>query len=198
MENIIYANGKAEITVDASDSIAVYTRGKARVFKKVGYPNYPETLDDLGIVDNEQTIFGAYTAETTIIIEAGAADVFYECGVAPVVKSIYGARHQGSPGTCNATATLAAGCILGGIVTSTSAAAVTAHLPLGTDMDAASEFDTDEAVDWSIINTGPNTVTVGANTGHSIVGVAAVTGTSAGKFCTRKSAADTFITYRTA
>jgi hypothetical protein len=47
-----------------------------------------------------------------------------------------------------------------------------------------------------VINTGGNTFTVTAATGHTIVGVAAVVTVTSGNFRTRKTAADTFITYR--
>jgi hypothetical protein len=52
--------------------------------------------------------------------------------------------------------------------------------------------------DWSIINTGTSSgaVTLLAGTAHTIVGAAVVAiGTSAG-FRTRKTAANTYVTYR--
>ena len=51
---------------------------------------------------------------------------------------------------------------------------------------------------WGVINTGPNTFTILVGATHTIVGSAAVaTGVSA-QFFTRKTAANTFVTYRVA
>jgi len=48
-----------------------------------------------------------------------------------------------------------------------------------------------------VINTGgSNAFTVTAATGHTIVGAAAVAASSSGLFRTRKTAANTFVTYR--
>ncbi len=65
-------------------------------------------------------------------------------------------------------------------------------------MDAAAEFADDDSFDWSVINTGPNTFTVTAATDHTIVGAAAVATATSGLFRTRKTAANTFVTYRVA
>lgn len=196
MTNIVYPNGTKEVTIPATESIAVYTVGKAKVIRQVGYPNFPESLSLLGEVEDEQTVFGSYSSGATIIIEAGAAPVYYEVGVAPVVKSIYGQKYQGDPVAVNTTGSVSAAAILGGIVTSTTGAAVAGTIPTGTVMDASSEFAIGDSVDWSVINTGGNTFTVTAATGHTIVGAAAVATVTSGRFRTRKTAADTFITYR--
>lgn len=106
---------------------------------------------------------------------------------------------QPAPVAVNATATLLAAEILSGIITSSTAAAVNATLPTGTLLDAAATDPAcpiDAGFAWNVINTGPNTFTILAGTGHTIVGSAAVaTGVSA-SFFTRKTAANTFVTYR--
>ena len=43
---------------------------------------------------------------------------------------------------------------------------------------------------------GANAFTVTAATGHTIVGAAAVANSTSGRFRTRKTAANTFVTYR--
>ena len=96
----------------------------------------------------------------------------------------------------NATGTLTAAMILAGIVTSTTAAGVTATLDTGTVLDAASEFAIGDSFDWSAINTGGNAFTVTASSGHTVVGAGAVAGGTSGLFRTRKTAANTFVTYR--
>jgi hypothetical protein len=88
------------------------------------------------------------------------------------------------------------GIMMLGIVTSTSAAAVAATLDTGAIMDTTLDMAIGDSFDWSFINTGGNTVTVTASTGHTIVGVATVLTVSSGHFRTRKTAASTFITYR--
>lgn len=104
--------------------------------------------------------------------------------------------HQPTPGTCNATASVLVSDIMKGIITSTSAAAVALSVPTGALMDSETVHDVDFAVDWSVINTGPNTVTVTAATGHTLVGTMTVATVTSGRFRSRKTAADTWVTYR--
>lgn len=197
MPNIVYQSGNASISIPAGESIAVYTKGEAKVYKEVGYPNYPTTKDLVGTVSNEQTVFGSYSSATTIIIEAGAVDVLYEVGAAPVVQPLYDVQIQAAPVAVNTTGGVSATAMLGGIVTSSTAAAVAGTIPTGTVMDAASEFAVNDSFDWSVINTGgANAFTVTAATGHTIVGAAAVANSTSGLFRTRKTAANTFVTYR--
>lgn len=107
---------------------------------------------------------------------------------------------QGAPGVLDATGTLTAAMIRARIVTSTSAAAVAATLDTGAAMDtafaAAFAVAVDGSVDWQVINTGPNTFTVTASVGHTIVGAAAVTTATSSLFRSRRTAANTWITYR--
>jgi uncharacterized protein YaiE (UPF0345 family) len=103
---------------------------------------------------------------------------------------------QAAPGTLNATGTLTATLLTSGIITSTTASAVTATLATGAALDAAVRMAVDDAFDWAVINTGPNTFTVAASSGHTIVGAAAVATSTSARFRTRKTAANTFVTYR--
>ena len=194
--NIVYPNGTSvEITVPATESIAVYTKGSAVVKRIVGYPNVPSTESELGTVTGGQTVFGAYASGATIVIEAGASEVYYEVGVAPTVpQASFGA--QGTPVAVDVTGAVSATAMLGGIVTSTTAAAVAGTIPTGTVMDAASEFAVNDSFDWSVIATGANAFTVTAAADHTIVGAAAVATATSGLFRTRKTAANTFVTYR--
>lgn len=105
---------------------------------------------------------------------------------------------QGAPTAVNTTATMTVAGLLSGIITSTTAAAVTGTLPTGTLTDAGADLDIDEAFNWSVINTGPNTFTVAAGTGHTIVGLATVATATSAQFRTRKTAVNTFVTYRIA
>lgn len=198
--NVVYLQGglAVDITIPAAESIAVFTKDVAQVYRIVGYPNVPNTKNLLGTVTNGQTVFGPYASGATIRINANASEVLYQVGIDPVVTELKGQRLQGTPGVLNATGTLTAAMILSGIVTSTSttAAAVAATLDTGTVLDAASEFAIGDSFDWSAIATGANAFTVTASAGHTIVGAGAVATGTSGLFRTRKTAANTFVTYR--
>lgn len=193
---IVYPNGTVEVTVPATESIAVYTKGTATVSREVGYPNVPSTISVLGTVENEQTVFGAYASGATIIIEAGESEVEYAVGVGPVTDKVLQTKLQGDPGVLNATGTLTAAMMAAGIVTSTTAAAVVATVDTGTVMDAALDLAINEAFDWTATATGANSFTVTAAAGHTLVGSGVVATVTSGHFRTRKTAANTFITYR--
>lgn len=108
---------------------------------------------------------------------------------------------QVTPTAKTATATLTIAEILTDITTVTSTTAVTLTLPTGTLTDAGVQSGTlavNESFEWTIINLGTSSgaVTMAAGTGHTYVGATAVAiGTSA-TFRTRKTAANTFVTYR--
>ena len=195
MSQIIYANGTATITIPATESVAVYSKGVATVYRNVGYPNVPETQDLLGTVDNTQTVFGAYSSGAELVIEAGASPVLYEIGVSPQVKELLAAQVQATPVAVDVTGAVSAIAMMGGIVTS-AAATVAGTMPTGTVMDASSEFAILDSFDWSVIKVGANAFTVTAAAGHTIVGVAVVATATSGLFRTVKTAANTFITYR--
>jgi hypothetical protein len=107
------------------------------------------------------------------------------------------AYNQAAPAAVNATATLTVANLKTGIVTSTSAAATDMTLPTGTNTQAGFSGTYDNMTfEWSVINTGPSLVTVLASTAHTLVGSGAVaTGTSA-RFASRRTAANTFVSYR--
>lgn len=192
---IVYPNGTAKVTIPAAESIAVFTEGVAQVLRNLGYPNYPVSQSSLGEVNNTQTVFGAYASGAEIVINAGASPVYFEVGVAPIVQSALNPLRQGAPVALNATGAITAAAMLAGMVTSSTAAAVAGTVPTGAVLDAASEFVVGSYFDWSVINTGANTFTVTAATGHTLVGAAAVVTATSCRFRTRKTAADTFITY---
>lgn len=116
-------------------------------------------------------------------------------------------RKQATPTAKTTTAGLEAAEIAVGIVTVTHAAGANQdyQLPLGTELEALFNWGAvDEGFEWSIINLsgspGTNTATITVDTGHTIVGEAVVgnaaVGTNSGRFFTRRTASDTFVTYR--
>jgi hypothetical protein len=195
--NIVFNQGTATVTVPAAESIAVQSYSATSVFNEVGYPNFPETQDLLGVVENETTVFGPYAAGATIVIQAGASGATYAVGTDPVISDSGKYQTQDTPGVLNATGTITPAMILSGILTSTTAAAVAGTLPTGAVLDAASEFAVGDSFDWSVIATGANAFTVtAAATGHTVVGTGAVATVTSATWRTRKTAADTFVSYR--
>ena len=114
-------------------------------------------------------------------------------------KGFFG--QQPTPTALSATATLTIAQLLTRIVTTSGTAAITLTLPTGTLTDAGvtgPALPVNGCFDWAVINTGTSAgaVTLAAGTGHTLVGSATVAiGTSAG-FRTRKTAGNTFVSYR--
>jgi hypothetical protein len=107
------------------------------------------------------------------------------------------AYNQPAPAAVNATATLTVANLKAGIITSTSAAATDMTLPTGTDTQAGFSGTYDNfTFEWSVINTGPSLVGVLAATAHTIVGSGSVATGTSGRFASRRTATNTFVTYR--
>lgn len=108
---------------------------------------------------------------------------------------------QGAPTAKSATGTLTIAELLTGIIVTSGTAAQSYTLPTGTLCDAGitgPSLPINGSFDWSLINTGTSlaAATLVAGTGHTIVGAAVTAiGTSSG-WRTRKTAANTFVTYR--
>jgi hypothetical protein len=195
--NVIFTQGTATVTVPAGEKIAVQAYSPALVFQEVGFPNFPDSQDLLTTVENTTYVSPAFTNATSVTIQAGASGAAYAVGVSPVISDSGKFQPQGAPGVLNATGTLTAAMILSGIVTSTSVGAVVATLDVGAVVDAASEFAIGDSFDWSVINTGPSAFTVTSpDASHTIVGTAAVATVTSAIWRTRKTAADTFVSYR--
>lgn len=201
---IVAAGGKAEISVAASDKIAIFSAGDCVLSQIVGYPNYPEKVSLIAELPAQtEYVSSAFSSAATLILDnsGNPFPALYEVGTDAVVKKDgrKTAPVQGDPVAVNTTGAVSAAAILGGIVTSTTAAAVAGTIPTGTVMDASAEFAIGDSVDWSVINTGgANAFTVTAAADHTIVGAAAVAASTSGRFRTRKTAANTFVTYRVA
>lgn len=106
---------------------------------------------------------------------------------------------QGTPTAKTADATLTIAELLTRIVTVTSATAVALTLPTGTLTDAGVTLDVGQSFEWTVINLGSAdgavTMTAAAS-GHTYVGAAVVAISTSAKFRTRKTAANTYVTYR--
>jgi hypothetical protein len=110
------------------------------------------------------------------------------------------ARRQNTPVAVNTgPATLTIDDLKNGIITSTTAAAVTMTLPTGTLSAAGfTGIYTNLSFEWSVINTGPNAVTVQDGTTHTLIGSRTIAAGTSGRFQSRASATNTFVSYRLA
>jgi hypothetical protein len=107
------------------------------------------------------------------------------------------AYNRSAPVAVNATTTLTIANLKTGIITSTSASATDMTLPTGTDTEAGfNGIYSNFTFEWSVINTGPSLVRVLAGTAHTVVGSGSVATGTSGRFASRRSAANAFITYR--
>lgn len=106
---------------------------------------------------------------------------------------------QVTPTAKVAAATLTAAELATGIITYTGAA-VALTMPLGTSLDTAfPSMKVNSCFDFYIINIGgTNAATVTANTGVTLVGVAAVSANTACNWRVRKTADATYVAYRIA
>lgn len=201
---LVLPNGNSgDIVIPANESIAVYCQGTAQVSRKTNFPNYPEQVTLIGTVINGQTVFGPYSSGAVIIVEAsGGVTAFYEVGTAPQVQQgrlVAGVQAAPVDIADGGSMAYTPASILGGLVTATPTAGRNIQLPTGAAMDLASNFAINDFFDWSVITLAAFalTTTAGAS-GHTIVGSGATAATSgsAARFRTRKTAADTFVTYR--
>ena len=125
----------------------------------------------------------------------------------------YGIKTQAAPATETVAVTLTAAKLLNGIInaTPTATGATAAYtLPAGSLVEAALTMEVDDSFDWCLINNAlaaADTITLTAGATHTIVGnpivqsLHASTGGIMGYsslWRTRKTATDTFVTYRIA
>jgi len=121
----------------------------------------------------------------------------YQLGDGNLTEIIIGT--QTAPTAKAAAATLTAAELATGIINYNGTAS-NLTVPLGTDLDAAfTSMKVNSAFDFFIINTGgTNAATVTANTGCTLVGVAAVSANTACQWRVRKTDVATYVFYRIA
>jgi hypothetical protein len=106
------------------------------------------------------------------------------------------AYNQPTPATYAAAATLTVADLKTRIITYTGTAA-TLTLPTGTLTEGGfASIYTNMTFEWSVINTGAGICTIGAGTAHTIVGSATVAIGASARFASRRTAANTFVSYR--
>jgi hypothetical protein len=197
---VIFTQGTATVAVPAGEKIAVQSLSPASVFQEVGFPNFPEALDLLTVVDNTTYVSSAFTNATNVVIQAGASGAYYSVGVAPEIGNNGNWQPQGAPANIadGGSMIMTAAELLTGIVTSTITQNRNLQLPTGTNLDLATEWAIGDSFDFTIMTLGAFILTLTVNTDVTIVGsaVTAATAGSAARFRLRKTAANTFIVYR--
>jgi hypothetical protein len=189
MSNVIPFGAPAQFTVPISSRVTTFSNGIYAVIAK------RPTFDEVLFRGRGAYTSDVFAAPTQIEIADGQGGVFYSVGTNPVIAEVQSFK-QGAPEAFNTTGNLPVSAIMGRLVTSTTASAVTATLPTGTVLDAANSFEIDDYIDWKVINTGSNNFTVEQNTGHTIVGGTTAAGGFSNRYRTRKTAANTFVSYR--
>lgn len=178
-----------------TQSVAAFKTGLSLVKADVGLGSVDNTADTAKPVSTAQ--------QTALDLKANLAGPTFTgtTGLANSTQSGVAYIAQAAPTAKNSTSTITIAELLTLILTATSATAVSLTLPTGTLTDAgilSGALANDRAFDWSLVNLGSSSgaVTLLAGTAHTIVGAALVAiGTSAG-FRTRKTATNTFVTYR--
>ena len=146
---------------------------------------------------------GVSSANYVIYAHPSGTQYFGSEGSLPTVLNNPVWFGQGTPTAKTADATLTAAELLAGITTVTSASAVAITLTAGATLQTGtdgSNLSTNNGFDWSVINLGSasGAVTMTANTNHTYVGNATVAINTSARFRTRKTADNTFVTYRIA
>jgi hypothetical protein len=194
--------GAPEISAQGSDaSISIqYTAKNAgnHLFRQAGGINFRVAYGVTAPVNN-LAVTGSLAGTAPSLYSQGT-DTDIQLSLVPKGLGII-LMNQQTPTAVTATGTLTIANLLTQIITSTSATAVSLTLPTGTLSDAGVSGGTsavNTSFDWSIINTGSASgdVTLVAGTAHTIVGSATVTVGTSGKFRSRKTATNTFVSYR--
>jgi len=144
--------------------------------------------------------FYGSVASSAPSFRVGGSDTDIQLSLVPKGLGIV-LTNQQTPAAVTATGTLTIANLLTQIITSTSAIAVALTLPTGTLSDAGVSGGTsavNTSFDYSIINLGSavGDVTMVAGTGHTIVGSVTVAVGTTGRFRCRKTATNTFVSYR--
>lgn len=195
MSIVLPFGGPALVTVPAGARIAVFSAAPY----SVSLITRPIDLNGAEVLLFNSV--GAFTSAVyangaTISISGGGdSELYYSVGTAAVVLDTTPLALP-APTALDVTGDFTSAMLLGGIVTS-AAAAVTGTLPTGALLDASSTFAIGDVIRWSVIKVGANAFTMApAASGHTYIGNTTIATATSAAFVTRKTAAETFITYR--
>lgn len=191
MANIVMARSSARVLVPSGESITVFTQDVTNVSQDVG-----GVITLLGTVTSAQQMFGPFGSTTTIVIDSGAGSTNYAFGSSPIIRELIGHKIQRTPIAINVAGAIPLGALANGVITSNSLPGITCTLPAGAQVESGRFFSNDDSFDWTVIVAGLFGFTVGASAGHTIVGSASVGSGTSAIFRTRKTALNTFVTYR--
>jgi len=172
--------GQALLTVAASGYLAVTSKSPVKIYKKVGYPNLPESWDLLATTEADEVYLSAiFSAATEVRIEASSQEAFYETGTGPQITEPV-IRTLTRTTIADAGTVTAAQVLTGILYQDASGGAVTMTSPTAALMDAALEALGGIAIGASIdlyiaSNHATNTSTISGGTGVTLVGSGAVT-----------------------
>ena len=190
-----------DITIPAGQAIACYSKAPFDVLQaSLPIPgSVASSFNVFASIGREQPQYVSpiFTTGAILRVQAYGADCLYEFGTTPTVREArLQAPIQLTPVALNATGAVSTAGILGGLITSTTAAAVNGTLPTGTVLENSSSFQIGDSIEWSVQNTGPSAFTLVAAAGHTISGAAVVATGTTGNFRTRKTALNVFVTDR--
>lgn len=189
-----------DFTATAADTVNIVATAGTATFQAATSANIAATAGDVTIDASDDVTISAgdeiaITGGDVLVTGSGSVGVVASGNLSLLTSESIVTRQE-APGVLNATGTLTAAMILERIVTSTTAAAVAATLDTGTAMEAVfAALGTDGSIDWSAIATGANAFTVTASAGHTIVGSGTVNSGASGAYRTRRTAANTYVTY---
>jgi hypothetical protein len=150
---------------------------------------------------SKNVIIGAYTGSAAPISATGSNYIVLSDGDGNV-RATYNATGvgfytQAAPTSKAAVATLTAAEVLTQIL-NTTGTTYTVTMPLGSDLDTGTGgMATDTAFNFTVINTASGTITMAVNTNITNVGSLSITTGTSATYKIRKTAANTFIMYRT-
>lgn len=190
MSNIVPFTSPAKFTVPRSSKVRTFSEGRYSVIQKAA--TFDRVLfEGIGIYTSD-----AFTVDTVIEVSGGTQlPVLYSVGTSPIIPALT-LLIQRDPATFDTAGTLAPSDIFTRIIVSNNAGPITVDVPAGADLDAASTFAVNDFVDWKFLNAGAGTITLAPSAGHTIVGGLTTAAGNTSRYRTRKTAADTFVSYR--
>lgn len=164
----------------ATDTIGIVTAGVERM--RVA-SNGNITIKGLGTAGTSQAVLFSASAPIGSLVVDSTGNL---------------GRYQATPVAIDVSATLTNANIKVGIITSTTAAAVTMTMPLGTTLETLiASGVANQSFDFYIINTGAtNDVTVAGNTGVTTVGSMTVSPVTSAHFLIRRTILNNHVVYR--
>jgi len=205
---IVYPNGQADVLVPASSKLTLQSDSAVRVYKLVGYPNFPSTWDPFTTVDaGDLYLSAAVSADTTFRIEASEAPVYYGVGATPFIREKAFFPQTAATAEADGAQAVTAAQMIGGIVVFTVTTGRALTTPTGAVLTAAcpSDLAVGDAFDFHLITLGAGaddiaTLTAGDGditfVGDVTVGPGAAGTTSGATFRFRYAGSNAWVGYR--